>query len=208
MSRLNVTLSRRLPLHCLITLFYGVLDPGRHTLTYANAGHTLPFIMGSQGATELGKGGPPLGVWEEREYGSRDVSMEQGDSLVMYSDGISEAFNAGGEEFGAQRLMALAGRLRSASPDEMVRGILGELVPNIFRGPSGGNRHMGLSVDLFAPDPFGAFDHSQRQPRFEHRVRSGGHAHASRNPGVQYAGHFHEVSARPSTLHGPAPDGR
>jgi serine phosphatase RsbU (regulator of sigma subunit) len=127
MSRLNVTLSRRLPLHCLITLFYGVLDPGRHTLTYANAGHTLPFILGSQGATELAKGGPPLGVWEERGYGSRDVSLEQGDSLVMYSDGISEAFNPDGEEFGAQRLMALAGRLRSASPDEMLRGILGGL---------------------------------------------------------------------------------
>ncbi len=135
MSRLNATLSRRLPVNCFITLFYGVLDPGRHVLTYANAGHNLPFIMGSQGATELEKGGPPLAIWEEREYVHQDVSLEQGDALVIYSDGISEAGNAGGEEFGVQRLVAVAGRLRSASPDAMVRGILAGLESHCDGGP-------------------------------------------------------------------------
>ena len=135
MSRLNATLSRRLPINCFITLFYGVLDPGRHALTYANAGHNLPFIMGSQGATELGKGGPPLGIWEEREYGNQDASLEQGDALVIYSDGISEAGDAGGEEFGVQRLMTVAGGLLSASPDAMVRGILAGLESHCDGGP-------------------------------------------------------------------------
>lgn len=135
MSRLNATLSRRLPVNCFITLFYGVLDPERHTLTYANAGHNLPFIMGSQGARELEKGGPPLGIWEAREYGNQDVLLEQGEVLVIYSDGISEAGNAGGEEFGVQRLVAVAGRLRPESPETMVRGILAELESHCDGGP-------------------------------------------------------------------------
>ncbi len=135
MARLNATFSRRLPVNCFITLFYGVLDPGRHALTYANAGHNLPFIMGLQGATELERGGPPLGIWEDREYGNQDVSLEQGDALVIYSDGISEAGNPGGEEFGVQRLMAVAGGLLSASPDAMVRGILARLESHCDGGP-------------------------------------------------------------------------
>jgi len=91
-----------------ISLFYAVLDAGRSTLTSCNAGHNPPILVSSAGVRRLDVGGVVLGVMERWEYNEQKVPLHPGDRLLMYTDGITECCNAGGEEFGEQRLMELA----------------------------------------------------------------------------------------------------
>jgi sigma-B regulation protein RsbU (phosphoserine phosphatase) len=87
------------------TLFYGVLDQREHTLRYANAGHNPPLLLG-QGIEPLPlrEGGTVLGCFERSSYREGDVRMNPGDVLVIYSDGISEAADIAGEQFGEKRI--------------------------------------------------------------------------------------------------------
>jgi len=125
MTRLNRILCRRLPDNMLITLFYGVLDRERHVLTYSNAGHNLPFVVGADGRqVRLPNNGPPLGVLDEMVYSSDSVALAPGDTLVGFSDGMSEAFNVDEEEFGEERIGSVAAELRAGSPRAIVEGLL------------------------------------------------------------------------------------
>ena len=121
--RLNVQVARHAPPSRFITLFYGVFDPSRGTLTYVNAGHLPPFIRrAATGASErLSVTGVALGMFEESTFRAESVGLEHGDLLVLYSDGITEAENPDGEPFdeaGLERALnnlstddlALAGR--------------------------------------------------------------------------------------------------
>jgi sigma-B regulation protein RsbU (phosphoserine phosphatase) len=100
-----------------ISFCYGLLDAEARTLTYANAGHNAPILVRADGALErLTEGGMPLGLFADAPYDQATVEIRTGDRLVMFTDGITEARDAGGEEFGDDRLIALvdAGRRRSA----------------------------------------------------------------------------------------------
>jgi serine phosphatase RsbU (regulator of sigma subunit) len=95
-----------------VTLFYTVLDPLTGTLTYCNAGHPPPHLLqvgrGRNNEVErqsLGRTGMAIGVVEDATWEQCSASMEVGDFLVLYSDGITEAHNAQNELFGAQRLL-------------------------------------------------------------------------------------------------------
>ncbi len=89
-----------------VTLLYTVYDPSTGDLTYANGGHSNPLVVHSDGSsTELPlTGGIALGVVPGLEYAQKDVIIEPGDTLVLYTDGVSEAMNSEGEEFGVDRL--------------------------------------------------------------------------------------------------------
>jgi sigma-B regulation protein RsbU (phosphoserine phosphatase) len=100
-----------------ISFFYALLDATSGTLTYTNAGHYLPMLVRSDGATErLGVGGPVLGVIADAEYEQAQVALLAGDRLVLFTDGLTEARSATDEEFGEQRLLdaAIAHRACSA----------------------------------------------------------------------------------------------
>ena len=89
-----------------ITFFYAVIDTARMTLDYCNAGHNPPILRRRDGTLEsLREGGPVLGVIPAARYAAGAVELRSGDCLVLYTDGISEAFNAADEEFGEERLM-------------------------------------------------------------------------------------------------------
>jgi serine phosphatase RsbU (regulator of sigma subunit) len=89
------------------TVFYGVIDPVSHTLTYANAGHCPPFIIRETKCQWLASITPPVGMFAELASEEVDVPLEFGDWLVITSDGISEATDENGEEFGDMRLVAM-----------------------------------------------------------------------------------------------------
>lgn len=91
-----------------VTVFYGVLDPAEGTLTYANAGHNPALILNKGTRQELGQTGIPLGMFEGMAWQTKCVSLKQGDLLVMYSDGVSEAQDSRNAEFGMERLVAAA----------------------------------------------------------------------------------------------------
>jgi sigma-B regulation protein RsbU (phosphoserine phosphatase) len=90
-----------------VTAFYGIYDPARRELTYACAGHNPPRLKRCQDGTLAVldcAGGLPLGLLEEEAYPDSTLQLQQGDQIVFYTDGITEAHNPAGELFGTARL--------------------------------------------------------------------------------------------------------
>ncbi len=91
-----------------ITLFYAEFDTRDGRLRYTNAGHNYPLVRRTDGLVDdLREGGLPLGLFEQAEYGEGEIQLHKGDALLLYSDGISEAVDAGDQEFGEERLRDL-----------------------------------------------------------------------------------------------------
>ena len=107
------------------TLFYGVLDVRSHRLSYCNAGHEIPLIFSNRGApTRLETGGMALGVLDEFPYQRDEISLDVGDLLIIYSDGIPDATNEFDHPFGEKRLVALTQELREKPAMEILDGII------------------------------------------------------------------------------------
>ena len=99
-----------------ISFFYCALDAASGVLTYSNAGHYLPAVVRLGGAIErLGAGGPVLGVITDAEYEQAHVALGPGDRVVLFTDGLTEARNGAGDEFGEGRLLQAALRHRACS---------------------------------------------------------------------------------------------
>ena len=89
-----------------VTLFYAVFDPESGTLAYANGGHNAPLLVHADGSSELLPltGGVAAGVVPDLDYRSSTVSLSPGDTVVLYTDGVTEAMSPADEEFGVERL--------------------------------------------------------------------------------------------------------
>jgi serine phosphatase RsbU (regulator of sigma subunit) len=108
LSRINETLLARIPSNMFVTCFYGILDPKSGHLSYANAGHDLPYVRHGDGdAEELRARGMPLGLMPGMSYEEGEVSLREGNCVLFYSDGLVEAHDPKGEMFGFPRLRAL-----------------------------------------------------------------------------------------------------
>lgn len=91
-----------------ITFFYALLDGATRTLLCTNAGHNHPMLFRKDGTlVRLVEGGPPLGIFPNCRYGQQELVLGPGDQLLLFTDGVTEACNAKGEEFGDDRLIAL-----------------------------------------------------------------------------------------------------
>jgi phosphoserine phosphatase RsbU/P len=110
------------------TAFLSELDPATGTLTYINAGHNAPMLCRKSGGLErLEAGGLPIGIKADAEYQSGCVVLAPGDWLVIFTDGVVEAMNTRGEEFGETRLLANIATATSVSPSQMMNHIMMEL---------------------------------------------------------------------------------
>ena len=90
-----------------VTIFYGVLDLKTRMLQFVNAGHCPPILRRGDGCSEsLGSTRPVLGLILDAAFRSERLPLASGDRLLLYTDGVTEAANAAGEEFGAERLAA------------------------------------------------------------------------------------------------------
>jgi phosphoserine phosphatase RsbU/P len=104
LTRLNGLLVEDFPAGKFVTLVYAVLDPATRTVVFANAGHLHPLFIDEHGAQFLDtERGLPLGI-NCGDYSETRVTLSPGSRLVFYSDGITEAVNAGEEEYGLERL--------------------------------------------------------------------------------------------------------
>ena len=116
-----------------ITLFYGELELATGRLRFTNAGHNYPLVRRGHGAVEeLRDGGLPLGLFEDAEYQQGEIALERGDTLLLYSDGISEAVDPRGQEYGEDRLTALWKAQGARGAGDFIETVLGEVVR--FRG--------------------------------------------------------------------------
>jgi serine phosphatase RsbU (regulator of sigma subunit) len=108
LGRVNDPLATDVPPNMFVTCFYAILDPKKASLSYANAGHDLPYVRSSGGdAEELRARGMPLGLMPGMHYEEKEVVLHKGESVLFYSDGLVEAHNPKGEMFGFPRLRAL-----------------------------------------------------------------------------------------------------
>lgn len=147
--RINEALIRRAIESRYVTLFYGMLSADG-TLTYCNAGHNPPVVVGADGEVRrLEAGGPPVGLFEFSPYEPGSVTLQPGDAVVVFSDGVSEALNVGGEEFGDSRLVDVVRALRGRTPKDVLEGVLAEVKD--FQGRAVQNDDMTALVVRFQP---------------------------------------------------------
>jgi serine phosphatase RsbU (regulator of sigma subunit) len=123
-ARLNKTTCQNCPENRFITFFMAVADPVSGELIYVNAGHNPPLLVRASGPFEMLEGGGMiLGILPKAGYQERRAALATGDVLVLFSDGVTEAPDPRGEEFGEQRLADLVRSLRDRPASEIVEQI-------------------------------------------------------------------------------------
>jgi serine phosphatase RsbU (regulator of sigma subunit)/anti-sigma regulatory factor (Ser/Thr protein kinase) len=104
LARANDLLAEEMPERMFVTCLYMVLDPATGHVVYANAGHNLPYVHTPEGVVEFRATGMPLGLLPGLQYEEKESEIGPGDSMLLYSDGIIEAHDPGGEMYGFPRL--------------------------------------------------------------------------------------------------------
>jgi sigma-B regulation protein RsbU (phosphoserine phosphatase) len=100
------------------TLFYGVFNSSARILRYVNAGHNPPVVIRRDGSNHsLEIGGAPVGLFADSEYEEGSVQIETGDLVIAFTDGLIEATNEDGEEWGVQGLLKAAASAAQCSQD-------------------------------------------------------------------------------------------
>src|SRR6476659_1861376 len=121
MAKVNFLLWESIERNQFITAFYGILDASNRTLSYSNAGHNPPMLIGADGTTSfVDRGEQPLGMFRETRYHEYYHTFKPGEILVLYTDGVTEALSPGGEEFGRDRLVVAAKEGAGLSARELV----------------------------------------------------------------------------------------
>jgi serine phosphatase RsbU (regulator of sigma subunit) len=107
------------------TLFYGILDRKSHQLRYSNAGHNYPIVFSKEkGPSSLQSDGIVLGCLESFQFQEEQITFSSGDLFVLYSDGVTEAFNSLEEEFGEKKLIEIVEQIR----EKPASGILDDIL--------------------------------------------------------------------------------
>ena len=110
------------------TLFYGVFDGATRRLQYINAGYHPPIIIRrSRLVAKLDAGGPPVGIFGDSTYQTGIVQLNFGDLIVAYTDGVVEALNGAGKEWGTEGILAAVAQSHAQRPDEIVDAIFTSL---------------------------------------------------------------------------------
>ncbi|MEY4093483.1 MAG: hypothetical protein RLZZ53_682 [Acidobacteriota bacterium] len=122
-DHINKVLTRRAIDARYATMLYGQLSAdGR--LAFCNAGHNPPLIFGPDGLRRIESGGMPVGLFEFAPYSADSVQLRAGDAMVFYSDGVTEAQNVAGEEFGEPRLVEVMEKYHRGSADVLLDQIV------------------------------------------------------------------------------------
>jgi phosphoserine phosphatase RsbU/P len=150
-SHLNRFLCEHTEVGRYATIFFGVLSQSGE-LDFINAGHPSPFLLrGGKASEPFGDGSLPVGLIDEAEYTSARVQLQPDDTLVLFSDGVTEAADAGGEMFGLERLRKILEAKPGASLEALRTGLLQE-VQNFSRGAGQADDITLLLVRYCPPD--------------------------------------------------------
>ncbi|MBI1796137.1 MAG: SpoIIE family protein phosphatase [Candidatus Eisenbacteria bacterium] len=128
-----------------ITLFYAEVDHAHGVLRFTNAGHNYPMLRRGDGSIEeLQEGGLLLGLFDDAEYTYGEASFGDGDALLLYSDGISEATDSYGQQFGEDRLRTIWQSCCALPSSEVIGCLLKDVEK--FRGSAGQSDDMTAVV--------------------------------------------------------------
>ena len=146
LTRLNTALVKRAIEGRFVTLFYAQLDPDG-TLTFCNGGHNPPFLVDGRGElSRLETGGMPMGLFDGLPFNEESVTMEPGDFLVLFSDGVSEALDSAGAEFEDARIVeSIAGAPGRDAPAQ-----LEHLLSNVKKFTAGAPQNDDVTVVVIA----------------------------------------------------------
>jgi len=124
MAKVNYLLWESIERNQFVTAFYSVLDASNRTLAYTNAGHNPPLLLNADGqARFIERGGLPLGMFKDTRYYEYYLPIESGQTLVIYTDGVTEATNTSDEEYGRERLERAARAGQHLSAKELIKFI-------------------------------------------------------------------------------------
>jgi len=127
-AKINNLIFENTDLDKFITFFYGELNTKENKFTYCNAGHNPPFKINRNGKIEeLMTGGLILGMMPDQIFETETISLDSGDSIVMFTDGITEAMNEKSEEFGEERLKSIIKKSLDLSSKELMEKIIGDV---------------------------------------------------------------------------------
>ena len=136
-ERLNKVLFANIPLNKFVTAFYGVVNTRTRTLMFTNAGHNPPLLIQSNGeCVSLEAGGGVLGGFADSRYTQGQIELSRGDRLLLFTDGLTEALDTCGEQFGEQRFIQLVRDHQHQTTHELKETIFNaaaEFCGNTFR---------------------------------------------------------------------------
>ena len=151
MRKVNSLLHESTERDKFVTAFYGVLDLKNRALIFTNAGHNPPILLRASGALErLVEGGVALGVLPDARYEERPLALSAGDTLLLYTDGVSEAESESGEQYGQWRLEQLLIRLAGRGAQAILDGVVEDVLA--WTGTRGQNDDLTLMVLKVLPE--------------------------------------------------------
>jgi sigma-B regulation protein RsbU (phosphoserine phosphatase) len=125
-TRLNQGLFRRAIENKFLTTFYGVMSKGG-AFTYCNAGHNAPILVSGSSIRRLETGGMVLGLFELASFEEETVQLKPGDLIVVFSDGVTEAMNTGGDEFADEGLLMSLTAHGGEPPQAVIDGVIADV---------------------------------------------------------------------------------
>lgn len=149
-ARLNRFLYQSTDMRHYATFFYAQLDPAGGRLRYVNAGHNPPYLLRRNGAGleihDLTAGGMVLGLFDDAAYEEGELDLRPGDLFVAFTDGVTEARDTAGEEFGEERLKQLLGQALGGSAEDVAATLAHEM----RRWTAGAEQHDDLTFVVAA----------------------------------------------------------
>lgn len=123
--KINNLLKEGLDDNRFVTAVYGVLDVTHRVLTYCNAGHHPPLVVHPDGGvSQLSRGGVVMGIFQGSDYKESRKQLRPGDILILYTDGLVEAFNESEQQYGVERLLRTVQANRPATAEQICSAIL------------------------------------------------------------------------------------
>jgi sigma-B regulation protein RsbU (phosphoserine phosphatase) len=127
MAKVNYLLWESIEQHQFVTAFYGMLDATNRTLAFVNAGHNPLLVLNPDGPRFIERGGLPLGLFKDTRYYEYYLPIDSGQTLVLYTDGATEALSPEGQEYGRSRLVDAVRRSRDRRAREMIDYIYNDI---------------------------------------------------------------------------------
>jgi hypothetical protein len=144
-AKLNAHLHANIPANRLVTFWYGELQPAEGRLSYVNAGHNPPFVLRVNGdLLRVESNGVALGVVPGASFEAAELALAPGDRVLLYTDGVTEAFDSKDREYGEDRLVAFLAKSRGLGHDALIEGLKSDVLA--FCGPVRPRDDMTLMV--------------------------------------------------------------